>query len=195
MPPQHLGPRCVGPEGVKPSPRGVKARHASLHFDPVLLSFCFLFSFALHGQLHGHTSTLRLTMSGHTNPVERTRALHTPLVGPFGVEPTSHAARRLQRRSLPGDEPRALKRRKPPRFTGRLYRGKTLENTPFTSLAPDCRMQGNRRRRSPRLRLREASAEWNAYTFASEPFVSVLPRARSVKEQSTPSVRFRRTTV
>jgi hypothetical protein len=47
--------REVGSEGVKPSPRRVKAGHASLHFDPVLLSFTLAFSFALHG----HTSNTR----------------------------------------------------------------------------------------------------------------------------------------
>ena len=114
--------REVGPEGVKPSPHRLKAGHASLHFDPVLLSLELLFAFAF--AFHGHTST-----------VERTRALHTPLVGPSGVEPASHcAARRLQRRSLPGDEPRALKRRKPPRFHRAASRGKHWKIRPLRHL-------------------------------------------------------------
>ena len=65
--------REVGPEGVKPSPHRVKAGHASLHFDPVLLSLGFAFSFALHR----HTSNHRFTIVGHTSPVERTRAVNT----------------------------------------------------------------------------------------------------------------------
>ena len=65
--------RRVGPEGVKPSPHRLKAGHASLHFDPVLLSLRSTFSFALHG----HTSNHRFTIVGHTSPVERTRALRT----------------------------------------------------------------------------------------------------------------------
>ena len=58
--------------------------------------------------------TPRLTISRYTSPVERSRALRTPLVGPSGVEPASHcAARRLQRRSLPGDAPREARSRAP----------------------------------------------------------------------------------
>jgi hypothetical protein len=65
----------VGSEGVKPSPHRVKAGHASLHFDPVLLPLR-PFSFALHG----HTSnTCCVERFGHTSPVERGRALHAPL--------------------------------------------------------------------------------------------------------------------
>lgn len=37
MLPQHLG-SVVGPEGVEPSPHEVKAQHAPLHLDPILLS-------------------------------------------------------------------------------------------------------------------------------------------------------------
>ena len=40
--------REVGPEGVKPSPRRVKAGHASLHLDPVLLSLLLALAFAFH---------------------------------------------------------------------------------------------------------------------------------------------------
>jgi hypothetical protein len=56
--------REVGPEGVKPSPQRVKAAHASLHFDPVLLSLLLAFAFAFHG---------------HTSPIERVRASDTRL--------------------------------------------------------------------------------------------------------------------
>lgn len=104
--------RRVGPEGVKPSPHRVKAGHASLHFDPVLLSLSFCFFFALHG---------------HTSPVERTRALHTPLVwarlelNQLVRRPGVYSAGRFPE-TIPGP----LKRRKPPRLSGRLHRGKTL---------------------------------------------------------------------
>ena len=70
--------REVGPEGVKPSPHRVKAGHASLHFDPVLLSLERAFAFAF--AFHGHTSsTHRLTISEHTSRTERISPLHTPL--------------------------------------------------------------------------------------------------------------------
>jgi len=133
----------VGPEGVKPSPHRVKAGHASLHFDPVLLSLRFAFSFALHG----HTSTIRLSISGHTSPVARTHALDTRFAL-SGLPLFTHLfwwarlesnqlgrwPRRLQRRSLPGDDPRTLKRRKPPRLHRAASREKPWKIRPLRHL-------------------------------------------------------------
>ena len=71
--------REVGPEGVKPSPHRVKAGHAIAYTSiPISISFRFRFVFSLRFM----TTHLehRLTISGHTSPVERTRALHTPHV-------------------------------------------------------------------------------------------------------------------
>jgi len=121
----------VGPEGVKPSPRRVKAGHASLHLDPVLLSLLLLFAFAFHG----HTSSDHLVRDSDTPLAMSALALFTHLLwARLELNQLATTAQRLQRRSLPGDEPRALKRRKPPRFHRAAFKGKTLENTPLRHL-------------------------------------------------------------
>jgi hypothetical protein len=65
MLPQHLG-SVVGPEGVEPSPHEVKAQHAPLHLDPILLS---------------RTPALSFRQSEHVNS-------DPELVGRLGVEPS-----------------------------------------------------------------------------------------------------------
>lgn len=78
--------REVGPEGVKPSPRRVKAGHASLHLDPVLLSLRSTFSFELHGHLahscwnlRAHLTRRARSRPAHTSPVARRAASNAPV--------------------------------------------------------------------------------------------------------------------
>src|SRR6478736_420995 len=59
--------------------------------------------------------------------------LFAPIVSPCGVEPPSNEARRLQRQSPSEDEPRALKREKPPRFPGRLSTENQCKSAPLAS--------------------------------------------------------------
>ena len=115
-----------------------------------------------------HDSRRAIARFGHTIRVERTHALRTALeVGPSGVEPASQRmARRLRRRSLPGDEPRTLKRRKPPRFHRAASRGKTLKNTPVTAPSRACRPRRDNEHNLARFRSRETSVEWIASSSA-----------------------------
>ena len=75
--------------------------------------------------------SLNTPLAAHPARAEYTLRPLPVMVGPCGVEPPSRAARRLQRQSPSEDEPRAQKRKKPPRGTGRLSLKNQLKTRPL----------------------------------------------------------------
>ena len=92
---------------------------------------------------------------------------HTSRVGPSGVEPASQLRPGVYCAGrFPETNPGPLNDESRLGCTGRL-KGKTLENTPVTSPAPDCRVRGDSGHNPARFRSRETSVEWIAFSSTS----------------------------